>query len=189
MGAWLESYEQLDEEAKDRVQRWLHLNKFISHTLKISWNDWVDRFLKPCFDAPMDYSFMNAVVAEFSGLGMEGQGVTFTKELDPATRATSRVPLRAKNNLGRLSADLQDRLAALLEGQQSEPIKMHPADVTLLQKILPAEKALAKLPKPAHKKVVLTREDDDVVLSVEDGDEVVRISVLELGGILSRPLV
>ena len=110
------------------------------------------------------------------------------KSRDGAAR-TARVPLRAKNNLGRLSADLQDRLAAMLEGTASEPFKLHPADVTLLQKILPTEKALAKLPKPSHKKLMLAREDDDVVLSIEEGDEVVCISVLELGGILSRPLV
>jgi hypothetical protein len=189
MGAWLEAYEQLDDAQKDRVQRWLHLNKFIAHTLHISWEDWVNRFVKPCFDAPLDYSFMSAVITGFTGLGLEGQGVTFTKELDPATRATSRVPLRAKNNLGRLSPDLQDRLAAMLEGTESGPIKLLPGDVTMLQKIMPAEKALVKLPKPSFRKVLMSREEDDVVFAVEGAAEIFRINVPELGGVMSRALV
>src|SRR5262245_20087916 len=135
MGAWLEAFEQLDDAQKDRVQRWIHLNKFISHTLRISWEDWVNNFVKPCMEAPLDYSFMAAVISEAGGLGLEGKGVSFTKELDPATRATARVPLRAKNNLGRLSPELQDRLAAMLEGKEADPIKLLPGDVTMLQKI------------------------------------------------------
>lgn len=190
MGGWLESYQQLDDAQKDRVQRWLHLNKFICHTLHISWEDWVDRFLKPCFDAPLDYSFMEAVLTDVSGLGMEGQGVTFTRELDPSTRATSRVPLRAKNNLGRLSPDLQDRLASLLESSgEDAPSKLLPSDVAMLQKILPGEKALAKLPKPSFRKVTLARDEDDVVLAVEGGGEVMRMNVLELGAVMGRALV
>jgi hypothetical protein len=190
MGGWLESYQQLDEAQQERVQRWLHLNKFIAHTLRISWEDWVNRFLKPCFDAPLDYSFMAAVITEFTGLGMEGQGVTFTRELDPSTRATSRVPLRAKNNLGRLSPDLQDRLAAILEDRDdAEAVKLMPSDVAMLQKILPSEKALAKLPKPSFRKLLLERDEDDVVLKVEGGAEILRLNVLELGAIMSRALV
>lgn len=191
MGAWLEAYEKLDEAGKDRMQRWIHLNKFIAHTLGMGFEEWVDRFVKPCFDAPLDYSFMNAVITggADAGLGLEGKGVSFSRDMDPALRAISRVPLRAKNNLGRLSPDLQDRLSAMLAGDELGPLKLSPADTTALQKILPSEKALAKLAKPLFRKLQLTREEDDMVLGVEGGEEVVRMNVMELGGILSRPLV
>jgi hypothetical protein len=171
------------------MQRWIHLNKFIAHTLGMSFDDWIERFVTPSFDAPLDYSFMSAVIAGAEGLGLEGKGVSFSREMDPALRAVSRVPLRAKNNLGRLSPDLQDRLSAMLAGEELGPVKLLPADVTLLQKILPGEKTLAKLAKPLFRKLELTREDDDLVLSIAGGDEVVRLNVMELGGALSRPLL
>jgi hypothetical protein len=156
----------------------------------MSFEDWFDRFMKPCFERPMDYSFMTAVIPGFAGLAIEGEGVSFTREMDPSARAISRVPLRAKNNLGRLSPDLQDRLAAMLEGTENGPLKLLPSDVTMLQKILPGEKALAKLPKPQLRKLELSREDDDAVLRVEGSDqEIMRLNVLELGGVLSRALV
>ena len=46
MAGWLEAYEHLNDETKDRVQRWIHLNKFIAHTLRMDWDKWVDDFLE-----------------------------------------------------------------------------------------------------------------------------------------------
>src|SRR5882672_7038285 len=144
MGAWLEAYEKLTEEQQDRVQRWIHLNKFIAHTLHMPFDDWVNRFITPAMERPMDYSFMESTLVGFQGLDVEGQGVSFTKELDPSTRLVRRVPLRAKNNLGRLSTDLQDGIAKLLEladepAEDEAPLKVSPGDVAHLQKIFPGE--------------------------------------------------
>ena len=47
MAGWQESYEQLSEEQQERVQRWLHLNKFIAHTLRLDWQTWIDQFIAP----------------------------------------------------------------------------------------------------------------------------------------------
>ncbi|MCA9555555.1 MAG: hypothetical protein KC933_36335 [Myxococcales bacterium] len=190
MGAWLEAYRQLPEDAQDRVQRWLHLQKFIAHSLKLDWETWVDDFLTPCMQAPLDYAFMEVCLPGFTGFeGVEGQGVTFSRDVDPATAAVARVPLRAQNNLGRLSPELQDQLAGLLEGADAGPHKLSPADVNVLQKMLRSEKALAKLARPLFRKVEVLRDDNEVVLRVEGGDELVRQSVHELGTFLRKAFV
>ncbi|MCK6547247.1 hypothetical protein L6R52_15455 [Myxococcota bacterium] len=190
MPSWAESYEELSEEQQARVQRWLHLNKFIAHALNLTWKDWVDKYLAPAMEKPMDYAFLEAVLTDFQGLGLEGQGVTFSKSVDPSTRAISRVPLRAKNNLGRLSPELQDAIAGMLEKGAPERAKLTPADAAMLQKIFPGEKKLAKLPKPAFRKLSLARDEDDVVLEVEDeADPVLRQTVVEFGAVMSRTLV
>lgn len=188
MGAWLEAYEKLPTEAQDRVQRWLHLNQFIARTLRIDWDKWVSDYLQPTFQSPLDYTFMEACLPGFvGGLGMEGQGVSYSAAVDPATAQVARVPLRAKNNLGRLSPEAQDKLAALLE-QGGDPLPLTPADVAQLQKILPGEKALAKLDRKDFRKVVVKRDADDVVLVAGDR-ELVRQSVHDLAALLRRALV
>lgn len=190
MPSWAESYEALSEEQQARVQRWLHLNKFIAHALRLSWQEWIDQFVAPAMEKPMDYSFLEAVLGDFGGLGLEGQGVTFTRDMDPSARAISRVPLRAKNNLGRLSPELQDALASMLERGEPARTKLTAADAAMLQKILPGEKRLAKLPKPSFRKLSVARDEDEVVLEVEGEEEpVVRLSVVELGAILAKTLV
>jgi hypothetical protein len=194
MGAWLEAYEKLSEDQKDRVQRWIHLNKFIAHTLHLSWDDWVNRFLSPSMERPMDYSFMESTLVGFRGLDVEGQGVSFTKEIDPSTRLVRRVPLRAKNNLGRLSPELQDGVATLLERAEDPegedpPLRVPPGDVAHLQKIFPGEKLLAKLKRPDFRKVTFAREVDEIVLAVEGGGELMRMNVLEFSGVMSKALV
>lgn len=190
MGAWLEAYQKLPTEAQDRVQKWLHLQKFIARTLKVDWQTWVDDYLTPCMENPLDYRFMEVCVADFVGFdGTEGAGVSFSKDVDPATAAVARVPLRAQNNLGRLSPDLQDALSGLLEGATEGPVKLSPADVNTLQKILRTEKALAKLKRPLFRKVEVAREAQDVVIRVQGGDELVRQSVMELGATMRKPWV
>lgn len=190
MAGWLESYNQLTEEQQDRVQRWLHLNKFIAHTLRIPWNDWVDKHLTPCMQKPMDYSFMEATIAELGGLGVEGRGASFSSGMDPSTRLVRRVPLRARNNLGRLSPELQDRIAQLLERADRPRLKLVAADVAMLQKIFPAEKTLGRLKKPDFRKVEIFRDEDDLVLLIEGrGEEILRLNVLEVSAVLSRALI
>lgn len=181
MGAWLDSYKRLSPEQQDRVQAWIHLNKFIARSLRIDWEKWIEEYVSPAMENPMDFAFMEAVASDFQGLGVEGGGVTFTKDVDPATAQTARVPLRAKNNLGRLSNELQDQIAALLESAGTEPVAVGPADVSKLQKILPREKPLATLKRKDFRKVTIAREDDEIVIAVTDGDELVRTSVLEFG--------
>lgn len=188
MAAWLEAYEQLDEAQKDRVQKWLHLNKFIARTLKLDWATWVDEFLKPAMDRPLDYSFMADCLPDFKGLDATGQGVTFSTAVDPATAQTARVPLRAANNLGRLSPGAQDGIATLLLGR-GPTVSLAPGDVVVLQKIFRRDKALTKLPRKDFRRVRVSREDNDIVLHVEEGAEIVRLPVIEFGAEMRRALV
>jgi hypothetical protein len=191
MGAWLESYEKLSPEQQERVQLWIHLNKFISRTLRIDWEKWIDDYVNPAMENPLDFSFMQDALpdANFTGLGVEGGGVSFTKDMDPATAQTARVPLRAKNNLGRLSADLQDAIAQLLESAGPAPVAVGPADVAKLQKILPKERPLATLKRKDFRKVTIARDADDIVIAVKDGDELVRTTVLEFGAEMRKAWV
>ncbi|MEM7675277.1 MAG: hypothetical protein AAF449_04645 [Myxococcota bacterium] len=190
MGAWLQAYEGLDEAQKDRVQKWLHLNKFITRTLRIDWDQWVEDFLQPAMDNPLDYSFMMDCVPnlqDFQGLNTAGQGVTFSKDVDPATAQTARVPLRASNNLGRLSVGTQDAIARLLE-TGGDPVTLPPGDVAHLQKIFRREKALGRLPRKDFRKVEVGREDNEIVVRVVEGEPLMRLSVLEFGTEMRRTL-
>ena len=188
MGAWLEAYDRLDEAQKDRVQKWLHLNKFIARSLRLDWDTWVSEYLQPAMDQPLDYSFMADCVRDFNGLDATGQGVTFSKDVDPATAQTARVPVRAANYLGRLAPATQDALAALLENTRSDPVKVGPADVVHLQKIFRREKALGRLPRRDFRAVEIQRVDNEVVIRVADGDELMRMSILEFGTEMRRTL-
>ncbi len=189
MGAWLEAYEKLDEAQKDRVQRWLHLNKFIARTLKLDWVTWVEDYLQPAMDRPLDYRFMADCIPDFSGLDVQGQGVSFSTDVDPATAQTARVPLRAANNLGRLSPAVQDGIARLLESVEASAVPVLPGDVGHLQKIFRRENALGKLPRKDFRSVQVARDDNDIVISVVGGAELVRTSVIEFGTEMRRALV
>ncbi len=190
MGAWLESYNKLPTEAQDRVQKWLHLQKFIARSLKLDWETWVDDYLTPCMENPLDYSFMRACLPGFTGFdAVQGQGVSFSKDVDPATAATSRVPLRAQNNLGRLSPDFQDALAGMMEKGDPAQYKLTPADVNTLQKVLRSEKGLGKLKRPLFRKVEVIRDDNDIVVQVQAGDELVRQNVIEFGAVMRKVLL
>ncbi len=186
MGAWLETYEKLTPEQQDRVQRWIHLNKFIARTLKLSFEDWLEKFVQPCMERPLDYSFMAACVPGFTGLE---DNISFSKVADPALAKTSRVPLRAQNNLGRLSPELQDSLASLLEAEGAEALRISPADVAQLQKIFAKEKALAKLQRKDFRSVQIARSDEDIVVRLEAGTELLRQSLTEFGAMMRKPWV
>ena len=187
MAAWLQAYERLDEAQKDRVQKWLHLNKFIARSLQLDWSTWVDDYLKPAMDRPLDYSFMADCLPDFQGFETSGQGATFSTAVDPATAQTARVPLRAANNLGRLSTTSQDGIAQLLEGA-GDPVLLPPGDVAVLQKIFRREKALGKLPRKDFRKVQVVRDDNEIVIRVEETD-LVRLTVVEFGAEMRRALV
>ena len=190
MSAWLDAYNQLNPEQQERIKRWLHLQRFIAETLKVPWDTWIEEYIGGAMERPFDYSFMEATIPGFAGVdGPAGQGSTFTKEIDPATALTARVPLRAQNNLGRLSNDLQDQISALLEGP-ADPVKLLPADVAVLQKIFAKEKALARLKRKDFRKLSLGREGDDLVIEVKDSeDELLRMNLLEFSAVMSRALV
>jgi len=187
MGAWLQAYEGLDEAQKDRVQKWLHLNKFITRTLRIDWDTWVDDFLQPAMDNPLDFSFMADCLPNFQGLDASGQGVTFSKDVDPATAQMARVPLRAANNLGRLSPPTQDAIDGLLQSG-GEPVVLPPGDVAHLQKIFRREKALGRLPRKDFRRVQIARESNEIVVRVVDGDSLMTLSVVEFGTEMRRTL-
>lgn len=186
MGTFADEYAKLSEEQQGRIQEWVHLQRFIAHTLRMPFEKWVDDFVVPCMEKPLDYSFAEPVIGNYGGIDM---GVSFSKGGDPALANVSRVPLRAKNNLGRLSPELQDQIAALLDQGSAEPVRLQGADVVMLQKIFPSEKALSRLKKPDFRKLSLRREGDEVVLALDGAADVMRASVAEFSQVMSRALV
>ena len=188
MAGWLDAYQRLPEDAKERVKYWLHLQRLIAQTLRIPWEKWVDQYLGYAMQHPFDYGFMQATfpaMAAFSGL----ESASFSKDVDPATALTARVPLRAKNNLGRLSPDLQDAISRMLEQNDDEAVQLSPADVVHLQKIFLKEKGLTKLKKKDFKSLTLERDGDEMIISIEGGGEILRMNVLEFGATMSKALV
>ena len=191
MSDWLRGYEALPENKKVNVQRWLHLNKFIANTLKIPEQKWFEGYLGEAMANPLDYSFMEATIPGFSGLEVPGQGESFTKSVDIGGFTGPKVPLRAENNMGKLSPDLQDAIAGMLEQAEPESVRLKPADVAHLQKMFPGHKPLAKLKRPLFRKLQLLRDlaTDEIALAVDDGDEVLRVNVMEFGAVLGRKLL
>jgi hypothetical protein len=188
VAGWLDAYRRLPEEAQERVKYWLHLQRLIAQTLRIPWETWIDRYIAYAMAHPLDYSFMQATfptMAEFTGLEV----ASFSKALDPATALTARVPLRAKNNLGRLSPELQDAIAAMLETDAGNSAHLSPADVVHLQKIFLKEKSLAKLKKKDFKSLTLERDGDEIIISIEGGGELLRMNVLEFGATMGKALL
>ena len=187
MSAWLEAYEKLPEAQKGRVQRWIHLQKLVAETLRIDFDRWIEDYVGGAMKAPFDYRFMEVTVPDFAGLDVEG--ATFTKDTDPATARTARVPIRAKNQLGRLSPGLQEGFAGLLEGTHAEAIPVPPSDVVTLQKLFPSEKPLAKLKRKDFRRVELSREGNDILcgLSGEPAEVLFRLELFEGSAILDKP--
>lgn len=184
MSSWLEAYEKLPEAQKARVQRWIHLQKFIAETLRVPFDTWIEKYVGAAMNAPFDYSFMQVTVPGFSGL--ETEGASFSTALDPATARTARVPLKAKNQMGRLSPALQEALAALLEAPSEDKASVPPADVVTLQKIFPSAKPLAKLKRKDFRNVRIRREGNDIVIAVE-AEVLLQQDVFELSAALNRP--
>lgn len=189
MSAWLEAYEKLPEAQKVRVQRWIHLQKFISETLGVPFETWIETYVGGAMAAPFDYSFMQVTVPGFSGL--ETDGATFSREVDPATARTSRVPLGAKNQLGRLSPTLQEAIGARLESAEpTDPAPVPPADVVVLQKVFPGEKALARLKRKDFRRVRLGREGDRVYVGLDgDAERLLELPLHEFTAVMKRPKV
>lgn len=190
MSEWLKGYEQLSEEKKVNVQRWIHLNKFIANTLKIPEQKWFEEYIGNAMKTPLDYSFMESTIPGFAGVDVPGQGETFSMGIDPGGFSGPKVPLRAQNNMGRLSPALQDAIASMLETGEPERLKLSPSDVAQLQKIFRGEKALAKLKRPSFRKVSVQRDlaTDEMVLNVEGEGEILRMNVMEFGAVMSRQL-
>ena len=188
MTGWLDAYQRLPADVQERVKYWLHLQRLIAQTLRIPWEKWIDQYIGTAMKNPFDYGFMEATfptMAGFSGL----ESASFTKDLDPATALTARVPLRAKNNLGRLSPELQDAISRMLEQNDTNAVTLLPADVVHLQKIFLKEKGIAKLKKKDFKSLTLERDGDEMIVTLQGGDEVLRINVLEFGATMSKALV
>jgi hypothetical protein len=187
MPSWIESYESLDEARKVNVQRWIHLNKFIAQTLRVDERAWFEDWLGAAMQAPFDYSFMADTLPGVAGLDLDSE--SFTRGMDPAGFSGPRVPLRAKNNLGKLSPDLQDALSGLLERGEPMQAGLTPQDVASLQKIFPSAKGLAKLKRPDFRGVQIERAADDVVMRAPGGEEILRLNVMEFAAVMSRALV
>lgn len=187
MASWIEAYESLDETRKVNVQRWMHLNKFIAQTLRLDERAWFEDWLGGVMAAPFDYGFMADTMPNTAGLDLDGE--TFSRGTEPGAFAGPRVALRAKNNLGKLSADLQDALSGLLERGDPMNAGLTPQDVASLQKIFPNAKGLAKLKRADFRGVQIAREGDEVTMVAPSGDEILRLNVLEFAGVMSRTLV
>lgn len=191
MSAWTESYNQLSEAQQVNVQRWIHLNKFIARTLNVPEKQWFEDYIGECMAKPLDYGFMEVTIPGFSGIAVPGQGESFTTATDPSAVLGPRVALRAQNNLGKLSPDLQDQIARFLETGESDPVKLKPADVAQLQKMFSSVKALAKLKRPSFRKLTLARDlaTDDMTLTVEGAEEIMRTNLMEFAAVMSRKLL
>lgn len=185
MSAWLDAFQRLSSEQKERLTVWIHVNELISDVLELPFEAWVERYVTPCMERPMDYDFVEPILGDFAGLGIHG---TFSRTPDASTRDVPRVPVRARNNLGRFSPTLQEALTGMLD--RGEPVSIQPAapDVVLLQKLLPAEKPLVKLRKSEFRKLVIARLGDEVTFSI-DGQPIVRLDAGTLAQLLSKPLV
>jgi hypothetical protein len=190
MADWLQGYEALSEERKVNIQRWIHLNKFIARTLRVDERAWFEDYVGGAMQAPFDYGFMADTAPEVSGHEAIGSGETFSRGLEPGAMVGPRVPLRAKNNMGRLSPQLQDTLAGLLERGEPSSVSLIPADVAQLQKIFPSAKGLAKLKRPDFRSVRIERDpvNDDVMMSAGQ-TELLRVNLLEFAAVMSRALV
>ena len=92
--------------------------------------------------------------------------------------------------MGKLSPELQDVIASMLENGEPSTIKLKPADVAQLQKMFSSVKTLAKLKRPNFRKLILGRDlaKNEMTLTIEDGDEILRTNVMEFGAVLSRKL-
>ncbi len=189
MSKWLEGYNQLSEAQQVNVQRWIHLNKFIANTLRIDERKWFEEYLGEAMANPLDYSFMEATIPGFDGIEVPGQGESFSSGTDPAFMGP-KVALRAENNMGKLSPDLQDAIAGMLENGEPEVMKLKPADVAQLQKIFRSHKGLAKLKRPDFRKLSIRRDlaTSEMVLAVEGDGEVLRANIMEFSAVLSRKL-
>jgi hypothetical protein len=188
VAGWLDAYQRLPEETRERVKYWLHLQRLIAQTLRIPWEKWIDQYIATAMQHPFDYGFMQATLptmAEFSGL----ESGSFSEELDPSAALIARVPLRAKNNLGKLSPDLQDAISRMLEQNDTTSVALSPADVVQLQKIFLKEKAIAKLKKKDFRSLTLERDGDEMIISLEGGGEILRMNVLEFGATMSKALL
>ncbi len=170
------------------MQRWIHLQRFVADTLRMSFDKWIEEYVGPCMEKPFDYSFLQDTIPGLQG-GLNTDGVSFSKDIDPATALTARVPLRAQNNLGRLSPNLQDQVAALLSSGESAAHKLSPADLTQLQKIFPQEKALARLKRKDFRKTQVVREADDILINVEGGEAILKLNVLEFSAVMNKALL
>ena len=187
MPSWIEGYEALDDARKVNVQKWMHLNKFIAHTLRIDERAWFEDWVGEAMRQPFDYTFMADTIPGLTGLHTDGE--TFTRSMDPGAFSGARVALRSKNNMGKLSPELQDALSGLLEHGEPMQAGLRPQDVATLQKIFPSAKGLAKLKRPDFRGVQIARAGDDVTLCAPAGEEILRVNVMEFAAVMSRALV
>lgn len=186
MSAWQEAYEKLDAEQKARVKRWIHLQQLIARTLNIPFEKWIETYVGDAMAAPFDYTFMEVTVPGFAGLDVEG--ASFSHDVDPSTTRIARVPLKAKNQMGRLSPPFQEALAGLLEARETGPVKVPPADVATLQKVLASAKPLARLKRKDFRRVQVRREDNILVIELAGDSEVLlQQDLFELSAVLKRP--
>jgi hypothetical protein len=183
-----EVIKRLPKEDQGRIEAWMRLQVLIAETLRIAWEKWVNEYIGPAMAAPLDLSFLDPILADLGKEVIEG-GVSFTIEPDAATALVSRVTVRAKNNLGRLSPALQDSIAAMLEGSKTAPERITPADVAHLQKLFPKEKSLARLPHKDFRRLAIERSGDNITIQLEGGDAVLELNVLEFGAVMSKALV
>lgn len=189
MATWLEAFEQLPEDAQARVRTWIELQTMVAESLNVPFDEWIERYVDPCIQHPLDYSFLAPLLGNYASPDMGGPSATFSRDADPGSAAVARIPLRAKNNLGRFSPATQDEIARRLEAEEAAPLPLPPGDVAILQKVFASEKALAQLKRPDFKNVRIRRDHQDMVIAVEGAPDLVRMPVATFSAAMSKPLV
>ncbi len=185
MSAWLEAFEGLPEAAKERVRRWVLLQRLVADTLGVPFERWVEEYVGGAMAHPFDYRFLDGLVpGGFEGFG----GATeFSLGADPATAGMAKVPVRAANQLGRLSPGFQDAIRRLLDDPEAPAATPPPGDVATLQKIFPGVKALARLKRPEFRRLRLTRDHDALVLSLDGpAEDLAQLPLEEVASTLAR---
>lgn len=186
MATWLESYKKLPPLQQARVERWIQIQRFVAETLKIDFETWITDYVGGAMEAPFDYSFLEE--AAFVGLNLTSE--TFTKDLDPATAQVARVPIKAQNQMGRLSPEFQARVAERLENYLEAPVPIPPADVATLQKLFPKERLLGRLKRKDFKALQLRRSGNRIELSVKGKEQpLLSMELIGFAAVLNKPIL
>ena len=178
-----------DEEAQARLQAWLKVQVVIAATLRIPFEDWNEFYLGYCFEHPFDYAFADGIDLTWSPEQLENLRSSFERVKEAVFSPMKKIPLRAKNNLGKLSPKTQDAVGALLEGGRKETITLPPSDVAHLQKMFASEKPLAKLKRANFRKVEISRDEDVIVCGLSGGEILFRMAVVEFSAVLSKKVL
>lgn len=178
--------DSLTPAQKERVAAWSRLQQAIAGVLRMTPKAWAEGYVMPAAADPLDFSYLGDLIRDFQGLDLDGH--SFQRGVDPAAAGVPRVPLKAPNQLGRLHPDTQRQVAARLAAE-GPPVAFKRADVVQLKKMFPGEKALSRLRPPDFDRLRLLRDAAAVRLSLDGGDDLVTMPLLEFVSVMRRPVL